>query len=138
MVSAEESAAVVAMSEAVSVFTARWAESYGGAVNLTANEVHVGSVLIKQTHFSQSDQFEVGRMMLCAVMAPPTGVNETLVIGRINNIIDFCHIKKLGWMLNKTYVSFISADVEKVCISIEKLFIFSHSKLEKEKSFFSN
>lgn len=79
MVSGEESAAVAAMSEAVSVFTARWAVSYGGAVYLTANEVHVGAVLIKQTHLSQSDQFEVGRMMLWGGMTPPTGVNVTCV-----------------------------------------------------------
>lgn len=79
MVSGEESAAAAAMSEAVSVFTARWAVSYGGAVYLTANEVHVGAVLIKQTHLSQSDQFEVGRMMFCGGMTPPTGVNVTCV-----------------------------------------------------------
>lgn len=97
MVSGEESAAAVAMSEAVSVFTARWAVSYGGAVHLTANEVHVGAVLIKQTHLSQSDQFEVGRMMLCGGMTPPTGVNETCVIGRIIHIIDFFFVILKSW-----------------------------------------
>lgn len=43
MVSGEKSAGVVAMSEAVSVFTAGWAVSYGrgGTVYITANEVDV-------------------------------------------------------------------------------------------------
>lgn len=70
--------------------------------------------------------------MLCCLITPPTGGCG------LSNEMKPVLLEDLLMLLifvNQTHASFLSADVEKVCTSTNK--IFFRSKLEEEKSFFS-